>query len=139
MIARNASSAFKRRPAFDASRRYIAAREFLLGGSTLMPGDPVDASKTAARRLRQLFDQRLIKLQLGQDDDQKVVARRGILISGKQYQPGDVVPRGAFISEVRLEQMMRQGTVRLVDAGTPRAPRLQRVASHRASSSRRAA
>lgn len=139
MIVRNVPSAFKRRPAFDASRRYIAAREFLLGGSTLMPGDPVDASKTAARRLRQLFDQRLIKLQLGQDDDQKVVARRGVLLGGKQYRPGDTILRSAFNSEVRLEQMVRQGAVRLVGAGAPRAPRLQRAASHRASSSRRAA
>ena len=138
MITRNASSAFKRRSAFNPNRRYIAAREFLLGGNALMPGDPVDAAKTDARRLRQLFDQRLIKLQAGQDDDQKVVARRGVLLGGKQYQPGDVVPRDAFSSEVRLEQLARQGTVRLVNAGASPAPRPQRVASHRATSRRAA-
>lgn len=139
MTTRNVPSAFRRRPAFDASRRYIAAREFLLGGATLMPGDPVDAAKTDVRRLRQLFDQGLIKRQSAQDDDQKVVARRGILLGGKQYQPGDTIPRGVFSSEARLEQIVRQGAVRLVNAGTPPAPRSQRPQRPQRITSRRAA
>ena len=139
MTEKKKSSAFKRQSAFNPGRRYIAAREFLLGGNTLMPGDPVDARTTDARRLRQLFDQRLIKLAPDQDGDQKVVARRGVFMGGKQYQPGDGIPRSAFISEVRLEQMVRQGTVRLTGVGAPPAPRIQQAASRRASSRRAAA
>lgn len=111
------------RPAFDAGRAYIAAREFLYGGKTYAPGDPIPSGAIGARPLRQLRDQGRVKLDPSIPDARILTARRSVTIGGKSYAPGDPVPPEAIASPTRLEQLVRRGDLILADppASTKRA------------------
>lgn len=105
---------------FDPGLGYEAAREFRLGGVLLRPGERIDPSQVDARRMRQLYDARHIRL-AAVSDARRAVARKSLRVGGVAYGPGDAIPRDAFASPGRLAQMVARGDVRLRTAATPRA------------------
>lgn len=105
-------AAQQRRTAFDPGLTYEVAREFRLNGELLCPGDAFDAGKADPRRMRQLYDTRLIRAAPG-SDGRRLVARRPLVVGGAHYAPGDAIPRDAVKSAARLSQLIARGDVGL--------------------------
>lgn len=61
-----AKAAFAREP-FDRNRAFIVAREFIVSGCVLGPGEPFNKGLVTDRRLKQLYEQRFLKLGEGTD------------------------------------------------------------------------
>lgn len=53
------------RPAFDASCIYIAARDLVISGRAVLAGATVAPPQVSPRRLRQMYELRLVNLALG--------------------------------------------------------------------------
>lgn len=111
------------RSRFDPTASFIVARSFVMGGLPMTPGDAIDKAALPLRRLRQLYEMGQIKVASGAVT-KRAVARRCLIVGGKNYDPGDEIPAGSIASERRLLQMVQHGDVRL-DAAPSGAPRMR--------------
>lgn len=113
-----------RREPFSPANKFEVAREFIMGGKTLTPGTPFDKATAGERKTRQLYEQGRLRMLPG--GARRITALRNLAIGGKPYKPGDVVPEGAVISEIRLTQMAANKAVRIEELTS--LPRVRRAA-----------
>lgn len=82
------------RKAFDPERDFIVRRKVTCGGEKFVPGDVFDKTLLPTRRLRQLYDQRVIMFS-GDKPGQKIVRRKRPLadddVIGPTVHPNDGV------------------------------------------------
>jgi len=52
----------RRAEEFDRGRDFVVVREVTVNGKTYVPGEPFDPTEVTVRRLRQMYDARMIDL-----------------------------------------------------------------------------
>ncbi len=65
------------RKAFDPTREFVARRKVTCGGTSFAPGDAFDKTLVTTRRLRLLYDQRVIMFE-GDRPGEKIARRRPV-------------------------------------------------------------
>ena len=79
------------RPEFDRNREFVVNRELTVGGRKLPPGHPLDKTHFTVRRLRQMYDLRIV----GFAPEQSAEAKPNSVETATVVKPNGVAARKA--------------------------------------------
>lgn len=88
---------------FDRERDFTVTREFTLNGQRLVPGDVFDKSQVTVRRLRQLYEQRSLRMGPASEAPQSPFAAMSVEELRDWLVRHGVVPRATW-SDNRLRE-----------------------------------